>query len=1647
MIKKVLALFLALAVCSVLFLCLNTSATATESKYSVGYARVDINPYNVDGDPSSGIMQLPLRGSGDVWNRLSHKGLVDDNGDGVIDENDGLKVTCVAVTDSDGTTILMISIDLIGGSMYSKAAKLICSRVNEAVSSGELSNVSLSEDQIFVVGTHTHNAPDITVYTSKGKTGTNNDGVDLSVINENLGIWIDRTAEDIVDSAILALKDRAPATMAKDQLSASEVQSDAVAGKTMCTTRHYVNSSDGSVAGDNFNSRGTDPKQVTEVDDNMYLLNFTFDDADKLPVSLVSWHGHPSLNNSDTYENGGRHCLSSDYVNSFRHALEYGVDVTVNKDDALGYVETWSYGAQQKYRVAFFQSTGGNVNPRGQELVRDEAGNVLTYFDGTKNVNMYAYSWVDVSGKKATVNGNLMGRACSYGVVLADMAEEALTDGRNVTNVSAGKIQYLKSTLTADRKTEGVTQVSYNAAKAYQQAASLQSAAAAKYTPAKSAYDAYVTAYEAYLAAQKKVDDAGSLGFLYQSNLNAAIKKRDAAKTTYDSAMAAYTPLLDAYVSFMETNTKNKAVTVVADKSYAVSPDKTVLSLPFVYQNADGETFAIGSKYHANAIIADWSVTLSAPHLIRKSITVKAFMLGEEVAFVTLPGEPFDYYYKVPGVYTPENNLWNDLIRDSYGKPFVLGYCNGASGYFPNYEAYVYNQDMENKTTGSYEVHISDFAQGTGERIIGYLNQMLTAMDSDVRESYCEHCKAVVAWQPYAGETAINTDGHYYLCSDYSGPQITVGKNATASVCFDLNGYTVTGDSRAFYVYGAHQSTLSVMDSSEAQTGVAQGYGCEYGAGVGYGGGSLIVEGKAVFNLYGGTLQRVEKENYSVVTGGVVRMNGTMNMYGGRILGSFAASFEGTYISNKKAVAPSTPKIAMGGAVLLNGTLNMYGGEISDGRLYMITGTAADDGAGNYTYSQTVEPLDAGGTCVYVSAGNAVNLYGDAKIANLFFAEGNQQQLTIHGKYTGSVEITYPTETQLELYTAVGKALPAEDGTKASVSQSAISFEALPELTAAVKEGAIVVSESSDTYAYCEGCKTIVQWTEVEDGDFLGLEKKMVAGHYMLTEDVYNQQLQLNLNKETESNTYCFDLSGYRLTGTNSRAIYAYPGTTLNIMDSVGTGSVLGGRSTARGGGTIISYYGSVVNLYGGTLLACDGVSSGGVIQATGEFNVYGGVIQGGQVNASGAAVYVKKESGKDVAGSLNIYGGVIKAGKAGTVGDCVYIDAATVTLSGSAEVDEVRYKSASADTFVVDATDVPFTGSVVLRYASEPAIGADIGNYIGEKGMDTGSVMLVYGNLFGKSNGTDIVVCEAVARMLENGKVAASFDTLSDAVAAYTYQTEDSNAIRLVASISENVAVDKDVYLDLNGYDVTGKIAVQSGATLYCMDSQTDDYTVSDGVYGKLKGDISGVVAGVPVSTVGAEESAQDSHRAGYLKVTESDGISFHRVNMNITSMSLRTSCVGVYYRSNFIGDEVVADKVQSYGIVFSIAGEPTAQTMDTTSAFSAYKSFAAGADGNLGANSGVLLQNIMKETLDAQANEERANMLVYGRSYILTEDGYLFGNTVQRTLKEQVVAIDGIYDQLSDTQRDKLLEMYAMYENVMSNWDIPNIIGDYQG
>lgn len=248
----------------------------------------------------------------------------------------------------------------------------------------------------------------------------------------------------------------------------------------------------------------------------------------------------------------------------------------------------------------------------------------------------------------------------------------------------------------------------------------------------------------------------------------------------------------------------------------------------------------------------------------------------------------------------------------------------------------------------------------------------------------------------------------------------------------------------------------------------------------------------------------------------------------------------------------------------------------------------------------------------------------------------------------------------------------------------------------------------------------------------------------------------------------------------------------------------------------------------------------------------------------------------------------------------------------------------------------------------------------------------------------------------------------------------QQGSKLIVAQDVTENVTVSKTVILDLNGFCVDGAISVDTGCTLYCMDSQTDDYTVEDGKgYGKITGGSSGI-------------QAQD----GYMLITEDDGISFHRITLQLTAMSLRATETGIYFKSDFQGDERIADNVKAFGVALSVRGIPTEDNLMQDCKRTVFTDFRADN------TTSTLLTGVMKLVNPDWINEENANFNIYGRPYIQTPKGELiFGAAVARTFKQQVETIDTMWNNLSASQKNAIAEMFRKYDSVMESWNIPNL------
>ena len=288
----------------------------------------------------------------------------------------------------------------------------------------------------------------------------------------------------------------------------------------------------------------------------------------------------------------------------------------------------------------------------------------------------------------------------------------------------------------------------------------------------------------------------------------------------------------------------------------------------------------------------------------------------------------------------------------------------------------------------------------------------------------------------------------------------------------------------------------------------------------------------------------------------------------------------------------------------------------------------------------------------------------------------------------------------------------------------------------------------------------------------------------------------------------------------------------------------------------------------------------------------------------------------------------------------------------------------------------------------------------------------------------------------LVSDQAGNTYETLAVALERVT----EAGKLTLLKTVTEDVTVRKNVTIDLAGFCIDGTVTVADGYTLYGMDSRTDDYTVEDADgYGRIAQLLfqgTGKAAGLPVAT--------DVTQPAYLMVTEQDGVSFHRVGLKLVSMSLRAAQVGVYYKSSFAGDEVVARNIIQFGVAMSVDGTPTAQTILTNCSYSAITRFTAGSSSDAAS---TLLKGIMKQTNTQQTNETNSETVIYGRPYIRTKDNrYLFGSGVERTLRQQTEAADTLWEKLSDSQKETLQQMYTAYKSVMEAWNVPNLQGSME-
>ena len=224
--------------------------------FQVGFGRTNITP----------AFGVPLAGYGNTHLRISNNVVSD------------LWVSCVAIRDTEGNDLLLISQDLVNSVWSTELRQILHSATGIPI------------ENIILASTHTHCGPD--------------QNSSLQSIKD----WKPEYMLQLTLAAEAAIADRAAADIYIGQTETEDLS----------FVRHYL-MSDGSYAGDNFGdfNNNTVVAHAREVDPQLQVIRFDRSGAGKQSLLMVNWQCHPMWDARMVWKN-----VSSDYIGTTRDYLE-----------------------------------------------------------------------------------------------------------------------------------------------------------------------------------------------------------------------------------------------------------------------------------------------------------------------------------------------------------------------------------------------------------------------------------------------------------------------------------------------------------------------------------------------------------------------------------------------------------------------------------------------------------------------------------------------------------------------------------------------------------------------------------------------------------------------------------------------------------------------------------------------------------------------------------------------------------------------------------------------------------------------------------------------------------------------------------------------------------------------------------------------------------------------------------------------------------------------------------------------------------------------------------------------------------------------------------------------------------------------------
>lgn len=237
------------------------------------------------------------------------------------------------------------------------------------------------------------------------------------------------------------------------------------------------------------------------------------------------------------------------------------------------------------------------------------------------------------------------------------------------------------------------------------------------------------------------------------------------------------------------------------------------------------------------------------------------------------------------------------------------------------------------------------------------------------------------------------------------------------------------------------------------------------------------------------------------------------------------------------------------------------------------------------------------------------------------------------------------------------------------------------------------------------------------------------------------------------------------------------------------------------------------------------------------------------------------------------------------------------------------------------------------------------------------------------------------------------------------------------------------DLHLDLNGYRISGAVAV--AGTLYGHDSSATATTAGTG----------------HITATGHVAKDHTAEGVRYIALAEDGGYTFHVLQMATTNVNLRAREAGIYYQARITCDPVLAAQVACYGVALSLEDMPGSDFADNDEHTAIQGAPVIGQT-----FTSVSVFNIFKEGAD---NAQRGIMKIYSNTYMTLTDGTVLledvttGDTTDAegfngiawSLRDVMTALDSCYSLLTESEKATVSSFYSAWKAAMSGWKLSTL------